>query len=166
MLLSTLSCLNTALMFSPLCVRVELKSLLGRKLIPSKFLNNQLKKPLKCSFTWFTTRCQMHMHARPWAWYWSRALKKELSTQGFSFSSGIQCWFQPSLAESRDHKYTMFLCGLWKIKSRFGPRQVLWYQVRSCVLGMGSWALWGPSCVGQEFTLPASPDGLHSQILH
>lgn len=43
-LLSAPSCLNTALMFSPLCAWVELKSLLGRKLIPRKLLNNQLKK--------------------------------------------------------------------------------------------------------------------------
>lgn len=97
-------------MFSPLCAWVELKSLWGRKLIPSKFLNNQLEKNHEMFFhlVYYSLpngyACQV------------LSLVLELSLEGIVYTKLLLQFWDPVLlstkaGERSDHKYLMLLCG-------------------------------------------------------
>lgn len=69
-------------------------------------------------------------------------------------------WISTQSGERSNHKYTMFLCGSWQIKSRFGPRQVLWSDPVSLVqiFGLsGDPLVWGRSSCCQHLLLGFTP---------
>lgn len=144
-------------MFSPLCAWVELKSLLGRKLIPSKFLNNQLKK-----IPWNVPSLDLLLPAKCQV----LSLVLELSLEeGIVYTRlFLQFWgpllFSTKSSGRSDHKYTVFLCGWWKIKSRFDPRQVVWSDpvCLAWIFGLsGDPLVWGRSSCCQHLLLGFTP---------